>query len=694
MHAALEYSPLMNAPRHHDDVYAYVARQIEERFWTDIYVDRPEIREIIFTLETGQLVLVTGERGTGKSTAIRAVVRELTHGDGSAHPRADNLIPYVFDANEFAANLQDAASIAETIQGDMYEFLRKRIDDRAAWLGYLYECDDAFEEFRLTVESLEPKTPEDWHYLGTQPDYGDPIKAGNAAFAARPVSERLRRLLTFIGERTVYEPLLILDNVDQLTNEVVTGCGLALSAIVQSSSYRIRGAIAVRPENADAIQHVLDTAIQPSRISLMQRPLAPNELEKPPIHITLSFIEKRFAVLKEPETIEKMRSAINPEKAAVLAAGFDEENFTAFLDSVLELLDIMIYDIFRTDEENEKLKRENWEFAGAVHSWHNGSLRECGLSLTMFASDILQDKTHMYQLRDLLQSVIRSREQNTIGRRRKLRRVTRSLLYRHLLFWAVRESETATRPLKNVMVFDGNEETTNPPIHFLRLRILQYLAKRQRGRATVANIRDEMGRLKVESGRVDEALCELAIKRTQDDAGLVRIDGFPEPDGGEPLPTNATVQLLGAGRFLVETLYVTTEYLFWSALNTDAATGPAAPPREVTSEQIQSDAFRTYVATRYLERYLVEKFRDEHPYLRGFSDEWTPQVARRRLRLYEMLFGFSKENWFLDRAARSLTAFIPSRDPDPLFEEAKAAIERVRELSHALDLIMAASARS
>jgi hypothetical protein len=49
IHAALEYSPLSSAPKHHQDVYAHVARQIEERFWTDIYVDRPEIKQIIFT---------------------------------------------------------------------------------------------------------------------------------------------------------------------------------------------------------------------------------------------------------------------------------------------------------------------------------------------------------------------------------------------------------------------------------------------------------------------------------------------------------------------------------------------------------------------------------------------------------------------------------------------------------------------
>jgi energy-coupling factor transporter ATP-binding protein EcfA2 len=694
IHAALEYSPLTVAPRHDDDVYAHVARQIEERFWSDIYVERPEIREILFTLETGQLVLITGERGTGKSTAVQAVVHEHSKAideqrDLASPLRKSNIIiPYVFDANAFTEDLGDVVSAATTIQRDMYEFLDRRIEDRVAWLGYLYQHHLAFERFRLTVDKddLRSGAAEDWKFLADQPEYTSLIDDGIAKFSDTPYSDRLRTLLKFIGESTNFEPLLIIDNVDHLNNDVVDRCGIVLAAVLQSSPHRIRAAIAVRPENADALQSAIDTAVKPNRISMMQRPLTPNRYVKPPIDVTLSFLEKRIAVLREPEMIEVILKAIDKEKASRLAEKLTKDDVARFLDSVIELLDVMIYDVFRTDEDDESLRSENWEFARAVHSWHNGSLRECGLSLTTFASDILQDKTHMYQLRDLLRSVVESREEQPIARRMQLRRVTRSLLYRHLLFWAAPDGET-TRPLKNVMVFDGNEESTDPPIHFLRLRILQFLAHRQHNRATVTNIRHEFGKLEVEERRIDEALRELAVKRTQDDVGLIRIDGLTDINDGDRLLESATVQLLDAGRFLVDTLYITTEYLFWSAVNSPAFVPPELP-KNVTSEDIQSDAFRTMIATSFLEHYLVVKFCDEHPYLRGPNEEWTTRRVRQRLMLYKTMFGFERENWFLDRVTRSVSAFIPPRDPTQKFAAALAALERIRALARSLDRMM------
>ncbi len=700
IHAALEYSPLMTAPRDHQDVYAYVARRIEEKFWTDVYVDRPEMRDIIYTLETGTIAVITGERGTGKSTALQAIMQELTESpspfpDREPPPHAANLIPYVFDANQFTESMFDRDSVAETMHREVYGHLRAQLRDPEGWQAYLHEKSLAFEEFQNTLEGegVRLSGVEEWRYFGSADEYREVIKAGTARFAAESFRDKLPFLIKYVGERTPYEPLVIIDNVDHLDNDVVGHCGFTLAAMVQSSSHRVRGAIAVRPENADLIQQALDTLPRPRRIPMSKRPMASHTAGgESPIAITQEVMEKRFAVLKERETIERLRRAIDPEKASHLAAELSEASVGEFLDHVLELVDLMVYDIFRTDEKNPKLKDDNWEFATAIHSWHNGSLRECGLSLTIFASDILQDKTHTYQLRGLLESVEANRASGSGRERLRLRRVARSLLYRHLLFWATHDAEQdRPRPLKNVMVFEGAEEDTDPPLHFLRLRVLQYLANRDRGRAAVGKIYLELGELGAEQVRIEQALRELAKKRTHDDVGLVRIDGFSDADDQDELKASAKVQLLDAGRFLAMTLYKTTEYLFWSALNTEAAFGPARIPREVTSDDIQDDSFRSAVATRFLERYLVAKFRDEHPYIRGFNERWTPAVAKRRLGVYEELFGFSKGKWFLNLAANSIEAFV--RGGNLNISEVKLALDRVRKLAHSLDTIADARTR-
>jgi energy-coupling factor transporter ATP-binding protein EcfA2 len=539
IHAALEYSPLSSAPKHHHDVYAYVARQIEERFWTDIYVDRPEIKQIIFTLDTGRLTLITGERGTGKSTAIRAVIQELTGspevGTGiDPAGKTPNLIPYVFDANKFTAALTTEESVSGAIHRDMFEYLDAQIQDRSAWLSYLYEKHDSFFELRLTLqnEKASANTPEGWHYFATQDNYADIFRRGIQSFAATPVSERLKALLGFIGERTTYEPLLIIDNVDHLSNDLVRCCGLVLATIRQSSEHRVRIAIALRPETVKSIQSGLDTVPQPQGISMMQRSLSAVEGEGSSVDVTLRFLEKRMAVLREPQTVAVMRDAIDPEKASRLATDLRAESVEELVDHLMEILDLMIYDIFRSDENDRDLREENYEFADAVHRWHNGSLRECALSMTTFAAEILNDEHNIVRLRDIL-GLDSSTEPEY--RRARLRRVSRSLLYRHLMLWAAPAEADPPQPLKNVMVFDGKEEATDPPIHFLRLRILQYLAHRPNARAKVEFIRSDLMKLDLEERRIDDALRELSVKRTQDDAGLLRIDGPGDDELGAPL---------------------------------------------------------------------------------------------------------------------------------------------------------------
>jgi energy-coupling factor transporter ATP-binding protein EcfA2 len=696
IHAALEYSPLKAAPQKpHDDIYAYVAREIQDRFWPDIYVERPEVRQILFTLETGRVALITGERGTGKSTAIQAVVQELDHPDLWPHATEGNqappgFIPYVFDASVFTEDLHDEKSVSEVIHNEIYKVLNSRLTDRDAWTSYRHANHDAYELFRLAAlddDGHEPLTPQDWRYLATQKEYAPLITAGNTKFAHASHGDRLRTLLEFMAKHTTDEPLIVIDNIDHLGNGLARHCGVVLSAIMSSSTkHRIRGAIAVRPESADAIQHVLDTGTRATRIPMLQHTVSLSKYDEPPVNVTLSVLRKRIMVLREPQIRERIIKAVDPEQASRLAesAGMAQDGVDSFLGSILELLDLVVFDIFSPEDDKSIPGPDDWEFVSAIHFWHNGSLRECAFSLTMFASDILQNKAYTYRLLDLLQLFTDPRQQLNRPSRGKVTRLTRSLLYRHLLFWTA--PPDALRPHQNVMVFDGTEEKTDPPIHFLRLRLLQYLGHREKGNAKVGKIRSDFGKLDIDRERIDEALCDLAIKRSQNDGGLVRIDGLPDVQTDSNLDKEAAVQLLDAGKFLIDRLYVTTEYLFWSAITISNANPNVQLPTRIVPENIQSDEFRVSIAASFLEEHLVEKFYDEHPYLLGFTHDWPPQLARDRLNRYKRYFGFSEQDWFLDRAAGSLSRFMPPGDRSPGFVKARTSIAKVRELARSLDL--------
>lgn len=681
--AALQYSPLTNPPAHHHDVYAYVSKEIQRRFWTDIYVERDEVRQIALALETGQLVLITGERGTGKSTAIQAVLRELAASERS------NLLTFQLNANLRTKAMHSKEAAEAKIHEKVWAFLHGEVREIPEWLPYLYEEHPAFEELRnrLDQDRYRPPTPSDWQLVLEDDEYASIANEGMGMFSKSDLSDRIAIALQFIEEHTEFEPLLVIDNIDHLGDDVATHCGKVLASILGSSSGRVRGAIAVRTENADAIRYAIDNEPVHEKIEMAEKALNPDSFENPSIDLTFHIIRKRLAILREEKTIAEIRAAIDPERGSRLAADYEAEDLGKFFDSVMKLLEEMIYDVFRTNESDSKLRQASRKFAEAIHCWHNGSLRECGLSLTIFASDILQDKPHMFGLQSLLREVSAASGVESHRRRRHLRRVTLSLLYRHLLFWASSEEEK-TNPPRNVMVFDADEETADPPLHFLRLRVLQYLAKCERGRTTISRVRRDIGELGINQERIDEALRDLAVKRSDDDAGLLRIDGLREVHPDTRLRGRAIVQLLDAGKFLVTDLYVTTEYLFWSAVTIQAAADAARLPTRIKPIQIQSDSFRTDVATRFLEKFLLEKFHDEHPYLRGYLDDWPPEKAKARMRIYERHFGFSKENWFLDHAAESVRGFIPSWDVSGRYAKAEESLERLDEFARSLDNIV------
>jgi energy-coupling factor transporter ATP-binding protein EcfA2 len=696
IHAAMGYSPVMAAPKHHEDIYAFVTKNLAERFWRDIYVDRPQIREIIFHLETGQLVIISGERGTGKTTAIRSALHELdteTDGDSSSElpENAAAIINHVVDANNLTAVLMSPDTAFETIHKEVFNALiNKAIDDRGAWLPYLYAHNPSFEVFKMALEQdmIFPSTPREWREAAGQERYEHAAVTARDRFTSSPYSERLRTLLEYIAERTPFEPLVIVDNLDHLDNPVQVKCAVALCAVIRSSTNRVRGAIAVRPENVEAIERELDTTMGPPEVPLIPALYRHEGMQRPTIEMTLSFIARRIALLQEPETVARIFASIDPAKAEQLAQDTQlvpNPDASGYFDVLMEMLHFMVYDVFTPYPVDRELLNDNADFGRALHAWHNGSLRECGLSLTTFVSDILQDKTHMSELRGLLMSVMGSRSEPVDARRRRMRRLTRSLLYRHLLSWGSRGG----RPPKNVLVFAGTREDTEPPLHFLPLRILQHLATRQNGRTTVKGLRRVFALLDVEHARTDEAVRELAEPRTLEDTGLIRIDGSSRLAEDADLPEGASVQLQDAGSFLVETLCLSTEYMFWSAVTQPSAAAAVEMGKRPAPKDIQDDAFRARMASRFVERYVIGKLREEHPYLEGVTKHWTRERAKARLSRYEQYFGFSKGHWFLDSCCDSMFAFLPARGRSEEFRDTKEALDRIRRFARTLDAVVA-----
>ncbi len=574
----------------------------------------------------------------------------------------------------------------------IYPVLEKQaVDDDEDWVAYQYEYDPAYDQLNTTIkqDGFKPRSAREWFELGGLPDYATVRAECNRRRADGPATDRLGALLGYINDRTAYDPIIIVDNIDHLLNEVQQRCAEALVGHFTAPGSRVRGAIAVRQENRDAIQQTLDNALLSPEVSLGPLTLTHQRLETPSVWLMLDFIERRLAILRDTKVINMILRSIPLDVAEALATSTDlaaaqtrtarrpsSRSVEAFFFILLELMSVMLCNAFGT-APRARSGDDNVDFITAVHNWHNGSLRECASSLTTLASDILLNNTHTTELQPLMRRVVETRHVPRYG---AMHRISRSVLYRHLIFWGGRDG----KPPQNVMLFDGAEESGAPPIHFLRMRTLQYLAHRPNARESVETVRRHLQFLDVAESRVDEVLRDLATERIPEDSGLIRVDGLVQSGSG-PLRADALVQLLDAGKYLVKDLYVKTEYLFWSAMNTRETRASVGITGDLSPAEYRDEVIRTTIAARFVEQYLVPRFMSEHPYLAGVTEEWSREAARKRLLLYKRLFGFERRRWFLSACCASMTGFIKKHERPADFAEARKAIRSVQRYAANLD---------
>lgn len=109
---------------------------------------------------------------------------------------------------------------------------------------------------------------------------------------------------------------------------------------------------------------------------MLQETVSLSRYDEPPVNVTFGVLRKRIAVLREPHIRERIIKAVPTPEASRLSAavGMAKDGVDSFLGSLLELLDLVIFDIFSPDEEESTPSPDYWEFVRAIHLWHNGSI--------------------------------------------------------------------------------------------------------------------------------------------------------------------------------------------------------------------------------------------------------------------------------------------------------------------------------
>jgi len=670
---------------------------------TCLFVPRDEVATIVTHLDTGRTLIFYGERGTGKSTAVRAALRER---DLQSERQRERQRTFLVDMNGLEKRLRDlrlqkvASPALETLLEQLNEF-RRHLGD-GPWAGYQTAVAPDFARFRDQVERLANLGVVDspaegdfaaWEILTGRPELAEMYHKYNDLYAlTASAPQRLGHVLGYLESHHQIALNLALDNVDHLDTDEQ----LDLIETFLQISHEVKNLttiLAVRTETFAQIAHGGNRIVGVEATEKLV-------LQKLEFGRTITILDRRLRVvtLFKDQINAEMRS--QPRELSRLASDLgthDAERLIADLDAILKTF---VEQIFRSETGETPpppgpgAKDDGRRFMGYYARWYNSSIRDIAENLYYFCEGILLDREPIFGLAALLKEARAAgrpietelRQERVFSRQR---RIVRTLLFRHLMLC----SREALGPPDHVLLLKKPDEHVDLP-HFPRLRVLQLLAnpatyEGQRGATvTVGRIAGRLQRIGIDVGVTNGTLRELWRPRYANDLGLIRVE-HPEhlPDfrkSDAPLPTDARVELLESGRFLVTDLALTCEYLFWSAFSDPTAKAALMKADfEWDASRLSDDLYRADGASLMIAQVLIPAFKLEHPYLeRAPVARDKLEQAQSRVRRYHSLFG----EWFLKDVALSLRdGFIGNRykkrsERAPILERLADAIKLCDDL--------------
>lgn len=241
----------------------------------------------------------------------------------------------------------------------------------------------------------------------------------------------------------------------------------------------------------------------------------------------------------------------------------------------------------------------------------------------------------------------------------------RSLIYRSLV--------RSSLPESLLRIFDQARHpntVSKHPFAFPKLRVLAYLSHQGaldhplRLESIVGDFKDNFG---LSERVIQDAILDLSDTPATSGA-LLRIT--------DDCHSNYVV-LLPAGAVFMSHIVFSCDFLSWLY---DQSTSDALP--SVQADPLDYRQVKLDKASYVLQFKLLRVFALEHPYMRGRS---ASRADARRLRLYENMFGYQPDSWFIDHMIETLTEYSDKRGLDN--SALRPATHAVQEASRRLSAV-------
>jgi hypothetical protein len=308
------------------------------------------------------------------------------------------------------------------------------------------------------------------------------------------------------------------------------------------------------------------------------------------------------------------------------------------------------------------------EIVQDLAQWRNESLRATAIEIVDLISRLISNRDPVVRMKDLLEL---ARENKRGGSRRQIR----NLLYRHIIVGEIDKNIP-----KALNVFHNSKTVSQAgEVHFLQLRILEYLRTCQNNQCTYSVLLDFFANLGVYPSEIASAVKSIYRPRGREREGLIMID-LHDAKLEEDIPGHVLIELEPAGRFMVDKLVTTCEYLFWMAMYTDLNLQLFKGVRDVTC--VDSDSFKAEIAYKFLSNYVAPKVIKDIDFFVSNSTE----PAHRAFQQYLEIFGHpdgTRRELLIERAARSIDNFlvyVEVQQREPLRKQLTNTQNKFREI--------------
>ncbi len=619
-------------------------QHLRSNFFETLYVDRREREQLERWDQIRKMPsILTGQVGSGKTTLLLRLYRDMFEDEG--------IIAFYVDLPKKFAELNDIISQDDRflyrdrvclVLSRQVEAECRKVFPNFDWEFQLYRVQNSttYNGLANTIRANEnPQSEEEWKIALKEPVYKEWIVKNEMALEENEnYTETLQLLIEFLNLKKPEKSIVfIVDNLDKYSARLqrqVFSKSLDFSRLdsvkffLAFRIYNLKKAVRIEgefgePYHVENIDMTLPKGLVPTPLSV----------DKDTVR---EFLSKRLNLVKEMGV-----DVVTREKFGELFGKTLGMNYDQFMGKFWELFDKAI------------VGTESGEIIGKYRNWCNGSLRNLSIHVFRYISSLIVGEDPYYSIKSILSSY----------NSRPNRRVLRSFIYKKMMCGNSALYSREHSP--GINVFRSLNRANEGPfdIFFPEHKLICYLERQDRV-VSYGEVCEDFIELGISQKKVFEALIRLNSARDRDQLGFVQIDRNEDHLKANMSP-ETPILLLPAGRFFINTLSTSCEYLFWCAMDTsldyvfEEFIGAPTGYTKRKYIELMTDETKSLIAVEFMRRSLIPKFIQEIKSIKKEGQRPDPTMTMEH---FNEKFGDINEHWGIEILS-SMHGFITSRIP-------------------------------